>query len=84
MSAATCLFLGLPLLLSLAARGVMPKALCLVCSGFAILVCNTPHDALLPWLTGMAIATVALYERLRRNSRLNALVTGGPFDNFRK
>jgi hypothetical protein len=32
----------------------------------AILLSIKPSEALLPWATGMAIATVALYERFRR------------------
>ena len=66
MTAAAYLFLCLPLLLSLAARGAMPKVLCLLSSLFAILLSVEPSGAVLPWATGMTIATVALYERFRR------------------
>jgi hypothetical protein len=73
MTAAACLFLCMPLSLSLAARGAMPKVLCLLSSLFAILLSVEPGGAVLPWATGMTIATVALYERSRCNPRLNAL-----------
>jgi hypothetical protein len=66
MTAAIYLFLSLPLLLSLAARGALPKVLGLVTSMFAILLSVEPGGAVLPWATGMTIATVALYKRFRR------------------
>jgi hypothetical protein len=49
MTAAAYLFLGLPLLLSLAARGAMPKVLCFLTSLFAILLSVEPGGAVLPW-----------------------------------
>jgi hypothetical protein len=67
MTAAAYLFLCLPLLLSLAARGAMPKLLCLLTSLFAILLSVEPGGAVLPWATGMTISTVALIERFRCN-----------------
>jgi hypothetical protein len=67
MTAAACLFLCLPLLLSLAARGAMPKVLCLLTSLFAILLSVEPGRAVLAWAIGMTIATVALIERFRCN-----------------
>jgi hypothetical protein len=67
MIAAAYLFLCLPLLLSLAARGAMPKVLCFLTSLFAILLSVEPGGAVLPWATGMTIATVALIERFRCN-----------------
>jgi len=66
MTAAFYLLLCLPLLLSIGARGLLPKALCFVTCAMAILLSIKPHEALLPWATGMAIAIVALYERFRR------------------
>ena len=67
MTAAFYLLLCLPLFLSLAARGVMPKLLCLLTSLFAILLSVEPGGAVLPWATGMTIATVALIKRFRRS-----------------
>jgi hypothetical protein len=67
MTTAAYLFLCLPLLLSLAARGVMPKLLCALSSLFAILLSVEPGGAVLPWALGMIIATVTLFERFRRS-----------------
>ena len=66
MTAAFYLLLCLPLLLSLAARGALPKVLGFVSSLFAILLSVEPGGAVLPWATGMIIVSVALYERFRR------------------
>jgi hypothetical protein len=49
MTAAIYLFLSLPLLLSLAARGALPKVLGLVTGMFAILLSVEPGGAVLPW-----------------------------------
>jgi hypothetical protein len=65
MTAAFYLLLCLPLLLSLAARGALPKVLGFVSSLFAILLSVEPGGAALPWATGMTIVSVALYERFR-------------------
>lgn len=78
------MFLCLPLMLSLAARGALPKLLCLLTSLFAILFSVAPGGAVLPWAIGMTIAGVALHERFRRNPLLAALVAGGPADDFRQ
>jgi hypothetical protein len=48
MTAAAYLFLCLPLLLSLAARGAMPKLLCLLTSLFAILLSVEPGGPCCP------------------------------------
>ena len=66
MTAAFYLLLCLPMLLSLGIRGAQPKLLCLVSSGFAILLSVEPGGAVLPWALGMTIAMVGLYERFRR------------------
>jgi hypothetical protein len=65
MTAAFYLLLCLPLFLSLAAHGVLPKVLGFVSSLFAILLSVEPGGAVLPWATGMTIVSVALYERFR-------------------
>lgn len=67
MTAATYVFLSLPFLLSLAARGANPKVLGFVSSGFAILLSVEPGGFILPWATGMTVASVALYERFRHH-----------------
>ncbi len=66
MTAAFYVLLCLPLFLSLAARGAMPKVFGFVSSLFAILLSVEPGGAVLPWATGMTIVSVALYERFRR------------------
>ena len=63
---ATLLVLLLPFLLSLAGRATMPRMLCLVTSLLALLLSVKPYGAVAPWLVGMIIATVAVYERFRR------------------
>lgn len=55
-----------PFLLSLAGRAAMPRMLCLVTSLLALLLSVKPYGAVVPWLVGMIIAAVAVYERLRR------------------
>jgi hypothetical protein len=64
-AAATLLVLFLPFLLSLAGRATMPKILCLVSSLLALLLSVKPYGAVMPWLMGMIIAVVAVFERLR-------------------
>jgi hypothetical protein len=65
-AAATLLVLFLPFLLSLAGRATMAKMLCLVTSLLALLLSVKPYGAVLPWLVGMIIAAVAVFERFRR------------------
>jgi hypothetical protein len=65
-AAATLLVLFLPFLLSLAGGATMPKMLCLVTSLLALLLSVQPYGAVMPWLIGMIIAVVAVFERLRR------------------
>jgi hypothetical protein len=68
MTAATAtllLIIFLPFLLSLAAEVAMPKVLCFVASLLALLLSVEPYRAVLPWVLGMAIAVVAIRERIR-------------------
>lgn len=68
MTAATAtllLIVFLPFLLSLAAEAAMPKVLCFVTSLLALLLSVEPYRAVLPWILGMAIALVAIRERIR-------------------
>jgi hypothetical protein len=66
MTATGTLVLLLPFLLSLAGRATMPRMLCLVTSLLALLLSVKPYGAVGPWLVGMIIAAVAVYERFRR------------------
>ena len=43
----------------------MPKMLCLVSSLLALLLSVKPYGAVIPWLMGMIIAVVAVFERWR-------------------
>jgi hypothetical protein len=44
----------------------MPRMLCLVTSLLALLLSVKPYGTVVPWLVGMIIAAVAVYERFRR------------------
>ena len=69
-AAGTLLLMVLPFLLSLAAQGAMPKVLCFVTSMLALLLSVEPYRAVLPWLpwaVGMAIAVIAVRERIRQH-----------------
>jgi hypothetical protein len=66
-AAGTLLLLVLPFLLSLAAQGAMPKVLCFVTSMLALLLSVEPYRAVLPWAVGMAIAVIAVRERIRQH-----------------
>jgi hypothetical protein len=55
----------LPFLLSLLGKASVPRMLCLVCSGMAMLLSVQPGAAVLPWGLGMVIALVSVRERIR-------------------
>jgi hypothetical protein len=59
------LFLFLPFLLSLLGRGAMAKMLCLVTSILALLLSVSEYGAVLPWVMGMLISGVSVWERIR-------------------
>jgi hypothetical protein len=66
VSPATFLILFLPFLLSLFGQGGMAKMLTLLTSILALLLSVREYGAVLPWVTGMAIALVSLWERIRQ------------------
>ena len=66
ISTATLLLLFLPFLLSLAGQGLMAKYLCLLTSVLALLVVAEPYRAGIPWIAGMTIALVSMWERIRQ------------------
>ena len=66
MTAGTLLILFLPFLLSLAAQSAMARMLCLVTSILALLLSVEEYRAVLPWVIGMIVALIALWERIRR------------------
>jgi hypothetical protein len=69
MTAGLVLFLFLPFLLSLIGKAQMPRVLCLVASGIALLLSVEPWSAALPWTLGMAIAAISVRERASAYSR---------------
>jgi hypothetical protein len=66
ISTATLLLLFLPFLLSLAGQGNMAKMICLLTSVLSLLFSIEPGRALLPWVVGMTIALVSVWERIRQ------------------
>ena len=60
------LFLFLPFLLSLFGKGGMAKMLCLVTSMLVVLRSVSDYGAVLPWVTGMLISGVSVWERIGR------------------
>ncbi|MET0679087.1 MAG: hypothetical protein ABW175_25080 [Bradyrhizobium sp.] len=64
------LILLLPPLQSLAGQGGMPKLICLLTGGVALLLSFGPHRAVVPamllWAIGMAIAARSLRERIHQ------------------
>jgi len=65
MTTAWLLLFFLPFLLSLAGKAQMPRMLCFVTSGLAMLLSVQPGAAALPWGVGMLIAVISVRERLR-------------------
>ena len=66
MSARTLLVLFLPFWLSLAGQSAMARMLCLVTSILALLLSVEEYGAVLPWVMGMIVALVAVWERIRQ------------------
>jgi hypothetical protein len=65
-TAGTLLILFLPFLLSLAGQSGMAKMLCLVTSILALLLSVKEYAAVTPWVMGMIIAVVSVWERIRQ------------------
>jgi hypothetical protein len=64
VAAGTLLLLFLPFLLSLLGRG--GRAICLASSIFALLMSVEPYGAVMPWVFGMTVAGVTVWERVRQ------------------
>ena len=62
----TLFILFLPFLLSLAGQGAMAKMLSLVTSILGLLLSVKEYGAVLPSITGMAIALTSVWERIRQ------------------
>jgi hypothetical protein len=65
-AAGTLLVLFLPFLLSLAGQSAMAKMLCLMTSILALLLSVREYGAVLPWVLGMLVAGVSVWERIRQ------------------
>jgi hypothetical protein len=65
VAAGKLLILLLPFLLSLFGKGAMARMLCLVTSILSLLLSVSDFGAVLPWLIGMLIAVVSVWERIR-------------------
>jgi hypothetical protein len=66
MTAVTLLILFLPFLLSLAGQGGMAKMLCLITSILSLLLSVKEYGAVVPWITGLLISGVSVWERIRQ------------------
>jgi hypothetical protein len=66
ISLATFFILFLPFLVSLAGQGGMAKLLTLYTSILALLLRVDVYGAELPWIIGMIIASVSVWERIRQ------------------
>ena len=62
----TLFILFLPFLLSLAGQGGMAKMLTLFTSILALLLSVQEYGAVLPWVIGMIIASVSVWERIQQ------------------
>jgi hypothetical protein len=62
----TLFILFLPFLVSLFGQGGMPKLLTLYASLLALLLRVDVYGAELPWVIGMIIALVSVWERIRQ------------------
>ena len=66
------LVLFLPFVLSLAGKAATPKVICLVTSILSLLLSVEPQGAVLPWLIGMLISVMSVWETIlqRRTASL--------------
>lgn len=62
----TLFIIFLPFLMSLAGHGGMAKMLTLIASILGLLLSVREYGAVLPWITGMAIAVTSVWERIRQ------------------
>ena len=66
VSLTTLFIIFLPFLMSLAGQGGMAKMLTLITSILGLLLSVKEYGAVLPWVTGMAIALASVWERIRQ------------------
>lgn len=60
------LILFLPFALSLLGQSAQARVLCLVTGTLGLLLSVEPYGAVMPWVLGMLISGVSLWERLRQ------------------
>ena len=63
---ATLFIMFLPFLISLCGQGGMAKMLTLITSILALLLSVQEYGAVLPWVLGMIIASVSVWERIQQ------------------
>ena len=63
---ATLFIMFLPFLVSLCGQGGMAKMLTLITSILALLLSVQEYGAVLPWVLGMIIASVSVWERIQQ------------------
>ena len=66
VSFATLFIMFLPFLGSLCGQGGMAKMLTLITSILALLLSVQEYGAVLPWVLGMIIASVSVWERIQQ------------------
>jgi len=62
----TLLIIFLPFLLSLAGQSSQAKMLCLISSILGLLLSVEEYGAVMPWVLGMIVAAVSVWERIRQ------------------
>ena len=66
MTAVELFILFLPFLLSLFGRSGMAKMLCLLSSVLGLLLSVREYGAVLPWVLGMLVAGMSVWETIRQ------------------
>ena len=61
----TLLIIFLPFLLSLVGQGRQAKMLCLISSILGLLLSVSEYGAVMPFVLGMIVAVVSVWERIR-------------------
>ena len=59
------LIIFLPFLVSLFGQSVQAKMLCLITSILGLLLSVEEYGAVMPWVLGMIVAAVSVWERIR-------------------
>ena len=62
----TFLIIFLPFLVSLFGQSVQAKMLCLITSILGLLLSVEEYGAVMPWVLGMIMAIISVWERLRQ------------------